>query len=169
MLAPPVGSTRPAQDKLRDGGHMFAGNSSEAGQRHVEEEKKRDNLGQDLIRRLQILENELLCKVGFIWQQLKLLFAYLTGSFISLSYSHLHGSFSFLKKVNRTTWALRDPGKPGRWLLPVSLRAVCSCSLSGRHQAQHHPPHTLPHRFCFCILPTCGITVNRLKLPRIKG
>ena len=81
---------------------MFAGNSSEAGQRHVEEEKKRDNLGQDLIRRLQILENELLCKVGFIWQQLKLLFAYLTGSFISLSYSHLHGSFSFLKKVNRT-------------------------------------------------------------------
>lgn len=113
----------------------------------MEEEKKRNNLGQDLIRRLQILKNELLYKVGFIWQQLKFLFAHLTGSFISLSYSHLHGSFSFLQKVNRTTWALWDHGKPVSWLPPVFLRAVCSCSLSGQHQAQQHPPHTLLHRF----------------------
>lgn len=61
----------------------------------MEEEKKRNNLGQDLIRRLQILKNELLYKVGFIWQQLKFLFAHLTGSFISLSYM---APFHFCKK-----------------------------------------------------------------------
>ena len=114
-----------------------------------------NNSGQDLIRCLQILKNELCYKVGFIWQQLKFLFAHLTGSFISQSYSHLHGSFSSLQKVKRTTWALWGHGclPAGS---PVSVHAVCSRSLSGQHQEEHHPPHTLLHRFCSWILPTRG-------------
>lgn len=59
---------------------------------------EKEQLGSGPDKTSAILKNELLYKVGFIWQQLKFLFAHLTGSFISLSYSHLHGSFSFLQK-----------------------------------------------------------------------
>lgn len=127
-----------------------------------------NNSGQDLIRCLQILKNELLYKVGFIWQQLKFLFAHLTGSFISLSYSHLHGSFSFLQKVKRTTWARWDHGMPVSWLSSVPaccLQLLPEWPAPGRASPTAHPAAQVP----LLDFAHTWITVNRLKLPRIKG